>query len=206
MQTYAHFLDDFPRAADLWRPELRRTAAPPGAGRPGRRRHPGTGHGSHAAWHAQARRAAGTGARRGRRDAAHGLHRRRELDPRAHTRAASDRAVLRDHAEGDPQGRRTAPTGTPGRPNPVGDHDRGDRPPALLDRQRPAQARRPDPRTRDRALRRGADLRADQDRDRRNWPRNSPRVALLPRPSTGISRRRCASGSWAGCATVNWRC
>ena len=49
------------------------------------------------------------GARRGRRDAAHGLHRRRRADPAAHAADAPDRAVLGHHAGRDQPHRQDLP-------------------------------------------------------------------------------------------------
>ncbi len=126
------------------------------------------------------------GSRRGRRDAAHGLHRRRRVDSRAPAGEAPDRAVLRHDAGADPARRAEVP-GRPARgQDQVGNDDgRGD-PPGLLAGQRHAQARRADPHPRSRGgIRRRADLCAHQDGDRRTR-RQAGRARLRGR---GAERR-----------------
>ncbi len=159
--------EELPRAADLRRPEHGGAAAPALARRPGDRRHPGPGHGPPRAREPQARRAQGDRARRGRRDAAHGLHRRRRVDPRAHPGRAPDRAVLGHHAERDPRRRPPPPAQPAGNQDPRRHLDRGQDQPALLAGARGGQARRAHPHPRRRGeLRRRDRVRAHQDRHR----------------------------------------
>ena len=101
-QSYASHLQGIPRTAGLRRSGLRGATAATEARRARHRRHAGPPDGSHAPRHAETRRVENRRARRSRRNAAHGLHRRRRVDSRADTGRASDRALLRDDAYGDP--------------------------------------------------------------------------------------------------------
>ena len=83
-EKYAAHAQGRARAARLRRPGLRRPAVGAAPRRPRRRRHPGPDHGPPGEGHARPLRAEVPGARRGRRDAQHGLRRRRRDDPRGH--------------------------------------------------------------------------------------------------------------------------
>ena len=139
-----------PRAADLRRPELLPAAAGAQARRARRRRHPRPRDRPPRPRHARPVRAALPGARRSRRDAAHGLHRRRRERAQEDPGDAPGRAVLGDDAVADPAHRPDLPEGA-GRDRDQVDHDhRRQHPPALLVGQRRAQARRADPHPRGR--------------------------------------------------------
>jgi hypothetical protein len=114
-----------PRAADLRRPEHGRPAAPAVARRPRHRRHPRPRHGPPRAQEPQPRQPHDPGARRSRRNAAHGLHRRRRMDPRAHAGGTPDRAVLGHHAGRHPPRRPPLPARPEGNQDQVGHGHRG---------------------------------------------------------------------------------
>ena len=82
--------------------------------------------------HAAARLAAMPGAGRGGRDAAHGLHRRRGVDPGADAFGPPDRALLGHHAAGHPAHRPEVPEFPRDHQHREQDHHGGEHPPALL--------------------------------------------------------------------------
>ena len=83
-----------PRAADLWRPELRAAAQRTEARPAGHRRHAGPDHRPSGARHAAARRHPLRGARRSGRDAGHGFRRCDGGDPFADAGGEAGGAVL----------------------------------------------------------------------------------------------------------------
>ena len=93
-------------------------------------------------------------ARRSRRDAAHGFHRRCRDGAEEDAADAADRAVLGDDAGADPAHRADLPARSGRDHDQVDRRHRGQHPPALLVGQRPAQARRADAHPRSRTVRR----------------------------------------------------
>ena len=107
-----------PRLADLRRASVPASATPAATGRAGRRRHSRARDGSHAARNAEARRARLSGPRRGRRDAAHGLHRRRRMGAPAVSPRPPDRTLLGHDAPRDTAQSRDSTCATPRRSKP----------------------------------------------------------------------------------------
>ncbi len=184
-----------PRAADLRRPEHGDPVARAVARGACHRRHAGARHGPPRKEKPETRRPAHAGARRGRRDAAHGLHRRRRVDSRAHAGDAPDRAVLGDHARPDPPHRPALPArAAAGEDSFCHDHGRDDQAEILAGARR-RQTRGADAHARGRGrLRRRNRLRAHQDRDRRTG--RQARGAWLR--SGGAQRRHDAGPARAG--------
>ncbi len=156
-----------PGAADLRRPGLWPAAAGPAPRRARRGRHPRPHHRPPRQGLARPLAPAHPGAGRSRRNAAHGLHRRRRGHPQEDAGRAPDGAVLGDHAARHPPHRPDLPQGT-GRSNDRGqDPHRRQHPPAQLGSQRHAQARRAYPHPRSRTLRRHDRFRPHQAGHRR---------------------------------------
>jgi len=180
-------------AADLRRAELRPAVARAAPRRARHRRHPGACDRSSGQGHARPLRAEVPGARRSRRDAAHGLRRRRGKGAGSHAAHPPGGAVLGHHAGADPQDRAAAPEGTGGDRDQDGHHHRGEHPPALLVRQRRAQAGCDDAHPRGRAVRRDDHLRAHQ-AGYRGAGRETAGAASPPPRSTATSPSRNANG------------
>ena len=87
-----------PCAADLRWAKHGGAVARPLTRHPCHRRHSRPRHGPPGTQEPGAQQPAHAGAGRSRRNAAHGLHRRRQVDPRTHPGRAPDRAVLGHHA------------------------------------------------------------------------------------------------------------
>ncbi|SYZ50612.1 hypothetical protein CPBF426_08570 [Xanthomonas arboricola pv. juglandis] len=178
-----------PRAAGLRRPALRAAAERAQARRACGGRHSRPGDRSPGSRHAGPVPAQDAGAGRSRRNAAHGLHRRRRSGAEEVAGETPGGAVLGNHAAGDPPHRADL-SERPGRSHHRGqDHHLGQYPPALLVGERPAQAGRADPHPGSRAVRRHDHLRPHQGRHRR-----AGAEAAGTRHGRGGHQRRHAAG------------
>ena len=197
------------RPAGLRRLRLRPAARRPAPRRPGCCRYPGPRHRPHRQGLPGPVRTPVPGAGRGRRDAAHGLRRRRgadlPADPGRDARWRCSpppcRAQIRRIVQAVPE--------QPGRDHgQVQDHHGRQHPPALPAGHGPAQARRADPHPRGRRVRRRHRVRAHQDGHRGPGRQAArPAASRLP-PSTATSRSSSASAPssalQAKAASTSW--
>ncbi len=177
------------RAADLRRRVVHRAAGRPQARRAGRGRHPGPGHRPPGTRHAGPVARGLPGARRGRRDADHGLRRRGRPHPVRNPGIQTGGAVFGDHAAGDPQDHHQVPARPAGSHDQIENHHRGKHFAALHPGRRAAQDGRADPRAGGRAVRGDDRLRPHQASHRRGR-----RKAQGPRLFRGRHQRRHPAG------------
>ena len=164
------------RAPGLRRPGVRRAAQRLAPRRARHRRHARPDHGPPREGHSRPDRAAVPRARRGRRDAEHGLRRRRRDDPGRHARRQERRAVLGHHAGPDPADLEEVPPRPRRGHRQEQDDDGSQRHAPLPDGVLPAEGRRPHAHPRGGELRGDDRLRPHQERDR-----DAGREAARPR-------------------------
>ena len=152
--------------------------------------HPGPGHRPPRTRHAGPVARGLPGARRGRRDAHHGLRRRRRPHLGRHPGIQTGRPVLGDHAAGDPQAHHQVPARSARSHVQSENRHRGEHFAALHPGRRSAQDGRADPGPRSGAVRGDDRLRAHQAGDR-----GGRRKAACPRVFRGRHQRRHPAGA-----------